>query len=101
MSFNVSDLASHVGGPPQDVTSVEPARSAQRVIEGAQAQGVSFIFGVPGAKIDQVYDALADEGPFLVVCRHEQNAAFMESGPDAQALREGPRGSRRPGGQRP
>jgi acetolactate synthase-1/2/3 large subunit len=47
------------------------------VIEGVPAQGVSFIFGVPGAKIDQVYDVLADEGPFLVVCRHEQNAAFM------------------------
>jgi acetolactate synthase-1/2/3 large subunit len=82
-------------------SGANPVRTAERVIEGAEAQGVSFIFGVPGAKIDQVYEVLSDEGPFLVVCRHEQNAAFMESGPDAQALREGPRGFRRPGGQRP
>jgi acetolactate synthase I/II/III large subunit len=52
-------------------------RSAQRVIETLAAYGVRFIFGVPGAKIDAVYDALADGGPRLVVCRHEQNAAFM------------------------
>jgi acetolactate synthase-1/2/3 large subunit len=47
------------------------------VIETLAAYGVQFIFGVPGAKIDAVYDALADGGPQLVVCRHEQNAAFM------------------------
>ncbi|MFC4031251.1 acetolactate synthase AlsS [Streptomyces polygonati] len=52
-------------------------RSAQRLLETLDAQGVRFIFGVPGAKIDAVYDALADSGPRLVVCRHEQNAAFM------------------------
>jgi acetolactate synthase I/II/III large subunit len=52
-------------------------RSAQRVVDTLAAYGVRFIFGVPGAKIDAVYDALADGGPQLVVCRHEQNAAFM------------------------
>jgi acetolactate synthase I/II/III large subunit len=52
-------------------------RSAQRVIETLAAYGIRFIFGVPGAKIDAVFDALADGGPELIVCRHEQNAAFM------------------------
>ena len=52
-------------------------RSAQRVIETLSAYGVQYIFGVPGAKIDAVFDALLDGGPELVVCRHEQNAAFM------------------------
>ena len=52
-------------------------RSAQRVVETLAAYGVRYIFGVPGAKIDSVYDALVDGGPELVVCRHEQNAAFM------------------------
>jgi acetolactate synthase I/II/III large subunit len=52
-------------------------RSAQRALETLSAYGVQYIFGVPGAKIDPVYDALADVGPQLVVCRHEQNAAFM------------------------
>jgi acetolactate synthase I/II/III large subunit len=52
-------------------------RSARRVVETLSAYGVQFIFGVPGAKIDSVYDALLDGGPELIVCRHEQNAAFM------------------------
>lgn len=54
-----------------------PARAAQKVVELLSAQGVQYIFGVPGAKIDAVFDALIDAGPQLVVCRHEQNAAFM------------------------
>src|SRR5882757_10982451 len=52
-------------------------RSAQCVVEALTAHGVEYIFGVPGAKIDPVFDVLADMGPQLVVCRHEQNAAFM------------------------
>src|SRR5882757_3030206 len=52
-------------------------RSAQCVVEALTAHGVEYIFGVPGAKIDPVFDVLADIGPQLVVCRHEQNAAFM------------------------
>jgi acetolactate synthase-1/2/3 large subunit len=47
------------------------------VVEALTAHGVEYIFGVPGAKIDSVFDVLADMGPQLVVCRHEQNAAFM------------------------
>ena len=31
----------------------------------------------PGPRVDAVFDALSDGGPELVVCRHEQNAAFM------------------------
>ena len=59
------------------VSGRPPARSAQRVIEGLEAQGVRHIFGVSGAKIDEVYDVLDEQGPELVVCRHEQNAAFI------------------------
>ena len=47
------------------------------MVETLAAYGVRYIFGVPGAKIDSVYDALSDGGPELVVCRHEQNAAFL------------------------
>jgi len=55
----------------------ESVRSAQKIVEVLTAQGVEYIFGVPGAKVDAVYDALVDSGIQLVVCRHEQNAAFM------------------------
>lgn len=52
-------------------------RSAQRVVETLRAYGVRYVFGVPGAKVDAVFDALLDTELELVVCRHEQNAAFM------------------------
>jgi acetolactate synthase I/II/III large subunit len=59
------------------MTAGDSVRSAQQIVDVLSAQGVEYIFGVPGAKIDAVYDALVDGGPQLVVCRHEQNAAFM------------------------
>jgi len=57
--------------------TVTTTRSAQCVVDALDAFGVRYVFGVPGAKIDAVYDCLLDGGPQLVVCRHEQNAAFM------------------------
>jgi acetolactate synthase I/II/III large subunit len=51
--------------------------SARKAVETLSAYGIQYIFGVPGAKIDPVFNALVDGGPELVVCRHEQNAAFM------------------------
>jgi acetolactate synthase I/II/III large subunit len=54
-----------------------PVRSAQRVVEALDLAGVRHVFGIPGAKIDAVFDALLDGSAELVVCRHEQNAAFM------------------------
>ncbi len=54
-----------------------PVRSAQRVVEALDLAGVRYVFGIPGAKIDAVFDALLDASAELVVCRHEQNAAFM------------------------
>ncbi|KQY06870.1 acetolactate synthase [Mycobacterium sp. Root135] len=59
------------------MTSDGSTRSAQRIVDVLTAYEVPYVFGVPGAKIDAVYDALVDGGPELVVCRHEQNAAFM------------------------
>ncbi len=40
-------------------------------------QGVEYIFGIPGAKIDALFDALLDTPIKVIVCHHEQNAAFM------------------------
>jgi len=54
-----------------------PRSGADVVIDSLAAQGVQHVFGIPGAKVDGVFDVLVDRGPQLVVCRHEQNAAFM------------------------
>jgi acetolactate synthase-1/2/3 large subunit len=53
---------------------------AELVVRHLEAQGVRHVFGVPGAKIDRVYDALLDSTIETVVCRHEQNAAFIAQG---------------------
>ncbi len=50
------------------------------VVETLEAQGVTHVFGVPGAKIDKVFDRLRDSKIKTVVCRHEQNAAFIAGG---------------------
>lgn len=52
-------------------------RSADRVVEVLKAQGIKYVFGVPGAKIDGVFDALVESDLTVIPCRHEQNAAFM------------------------
>ncbi|MDD9147456.1 acetolactate synthase AlsS [Sporolactobacillus sp. CQH2019] len=53
------------------------ATGSELVVDCLIKQGVKYIFGIPGAKIDTIYDVLKDRGPELIVCRHEQNAAFM------------------------
>ena len=50
---------------------------ADLLVQCLEAQGVKYIFGIPGAKVDTIFDVLADHGPRLILCRHEQNAAFM------------------------
>ena len=51
--------------------------AAQLLIRSLVNQSVKYIFGIPGGKIMPTFDVLRDEGPQLIVCRHEQNAAFM------------------------
>jgi acetolactate synthase I/II/III large subunit len=53
---------------------------AELVVRHLEAQKVKHVFGVPGAKIDRVYDALHDSSIQTVVCRHEQNASFIAQG---------------------
>src|ERR1700760_2752666 len=58
----------------------ETKTGADVVVETLEAQGVTHVFGVPGAKIDKVFDRLRDSSIKTVVCRHEQNAAFIAGG---------------------
>jgi acetolactate synthase-1/2/3 large subunit len=53
---------------------------AQIVVESLEKQGVKYVFGIPGAKIDKVFDTLKSSTVKTVVCRHEQNAAFIAGG---------------------
>jgi acetolactate synthase I/II/III large subunit len=53
---------------------------AELVVRTLEMHSVTHIFGVPGAKIDAVFNALVDSKIETVVCRHEQNAAFIAGG---------------------
>ncbi len=53
------------------------ACGADMIVGQLEAQGVKHVFGIPGAKIDKVFDSLLDSSIQLVPVRHEANAAFM------------------------
>ncbi len=53
---------------------------ADVVVRMLEARGTKYVFGVPGAKIDKVFNTLVDSTIQTVVCRHEQNAAFIAGG---------------------
>jgi catabolic acetolactate synthase len=47
------------------------------VVDSLYNAGVRVVFGIPGAKVDAIFDTLEDHPEIhLVVCRHEQNAAM-------------------------
>ncbi len=56
------------------------ACGADLIVRNLVAHGVTHVFGVPGAKIDRLFDALVDSPITTVATRHEQNAAFIAAG---------------------
>ncbi|HGC9632574.1 TPA: acetolactate synthase AlsS [Streptococcus agalactiae] len=50
---------------------------ADLIVDSLINHDVKYVFGIPGAKIDRVFDTLEDKGSELIVARHEQNATFM------------------------
>lgn len=45
---------------------------ADLVVDSLINHDVEYVFGIPGAKIDRVFDTLEDKGPKLIVARHEK-----------------------------
>src|SRR6201991_1477564 len=62
------------------MSSIISKTGAQIVVETLERHGVTHVFGIPGAKIDKVFDTLKSSPIETVVCRHEQNAAFIAGG---------------------
>jgi acetolactate synthase-1/2/3 large subunit len=58
----------------------EQQTGADIVVKTLEQHDVQWVFGVPGAKIDKVFNTLVDSSIETVVCRHEQNAAFIAGG---------------------
>lgn len=49
------------------------------VVDSLINHNVKYVFGIPGAKIDRVFDRLEHDpkAPELIITHHEQGAAFM------------------------
>jgi acetolactate synthase-1/2/3 large subunit len=81
--MSISEQVRPKAASSKTATNVDPKpeqTGAQLVVRALEAQGVSHVFGIPGAKIDAVFNALVDSTIKTVVCRHEQNAAFIAGG---------------------
>lgn len=52
---------------------------ADLVLESLLNHDVKYVFGIPGAKIDRLFEVIENNSnaPKLVITKHEQNAAFM------------------------
>lgn len=50
---------------------------AELLVDCLRAHHVKYVFGVPGASIMPILEAMRKKGPKFIICRHEQNAAFM------------------------
>src|SRR5262245_66377138 len=64
----------------QPAKKLNTQTGAGLLVKSLEAQGVEYVFGIPGAKIDKVFNTLLDSKIKTVVCRHEQNAAFIAGG---------------------
>lgn len=57
---------------------------ADAIVESLINHQAKYVFGIPGAKIDRLFDLLDHpkdpNSPQLIVTRHEQNAGFLASG---------------------
>ena len=57
---------------------------ADAIIDSLVNHDVKYVFGVPGAKIDRVFERLEhptnEKAAQMIITRHEQNAAFMAQG---------------------
>jgi acetolactate synthase-1/2/3 large subunit len=58
----------------------EELTGGKAIVEAARANGMKTLFGVPGAQIYPLFDALHGTDVEVIVPRHEQAAAYMAMG---------------------
>lgn len=55
--------------------------AAQYLVRALEAEGVQYIFGVPGGPLMPLYEAIAESGRLHpILAKHEEGAAFMAEG---------------------
>ena len=54
---------------------------ARKLVDCLVAEGVEYVFGIPGEENLEVIEALASSPIRFITTRHEQGAAFMAAKP--------------------
>jgi acetolactate synthase-1/2/3 large subunit len=77
-------IMKHINNLGSGEMAEEKRYGADLIVESLANHGIDYVFGIPGAKIDRVFETLehpkSEKSPQLIVARHEQNAAFMAAG---------------------
>ena len=59
-------------------------KASEALVQSMVNHGIRYVFGIPGAKVDQLFDTLEHGGiegaPRLIVTHNEQDAALMAAG---------------------
>jgi len=58
-------------------TTAAPKKASDLFVECLEAEGVEYIFGVPGEENLDLLESLSDSSIKLILTRHEQGAGFM------------------------
>src|SRR5262249_5356830 len=61
-------------------SEAEEITVGQAIVDASRINGMTTIFGVPGAQIYPLFDGLYGSGVELIVPRHEQTAGYMAMG---------------------
>lgn len=65
----------------QTATKTETISAIQLLLRYLEAEGVEYIFGIPGGPLMPLYEAIFDRGRIRhVLAKHEEGAAFMADG---------------------
>jgi len=59
------------------MTHKKPRNVSQQIVECLEAEGVEYVFGIPGEENFHLMDALLDSTIRFITTRHEQGASFM------------------------
>ncbi len=61
----------------RDIKKEVQLNTAQMLVKCLEAEGVKYIFGIPGEENLEIMSAISDSTIEFITTRHEQGAAFM------------------------
>ncbi len=76
-------------------------KASEVFVECLEAEGVQYVFGIPGEETLDLNESLADSSIQFIPVRHEQGGAYMADAYGRLTGRAGVPGDPRPGSDQP